>query len=262
MIDLLASSQVIEQGTGQVVRTTESTRLLRPGTNEGQYSNAQIIGPAERTAWSPPLRLVARARFSHPIDQLHGTAGFGFWNEAFGPDLRRVRPPRAAWFMATSPPYNVALAVGVPGHGFKAAVLDVRRAAFFALLPVAPLGFLLMRSGAFHRRFWPLAQRALGVDEVLLKQIDPTEFHSYSCEWGDRQVRFLVDGEVVLTTRDAPVGPLQFVTWIDNAYAIATPRGQFGMGLLSDATDRWLDLAELRVTILPDPGAPDGPAAR
>jgi hypothetical protein len=165
-------------------------------------------------------------------------------------------------FLATSPPYNVLLAIGVPGHGFKAAVLDARRAAFFALLPAAPLGFLLMRSGAFHRRFWPVAQRALGVEEVLLGQVDPTEFHTYVCEWGEGQVRFLVDGEVVLATSNAPVGPLQFVTWIDNAYAIATPWGRFGMGLLSDATDRWLDLAELRIMFPPTPGAPGGPAAR
>jgi hypothetical protein len=260
MIDLLASGQVIEQGTGRVLRNSDATRLLRLSTAEARYSNAQIIGPADRTHWSPPLTLVARARFSHPIDRLRGTAGFGFWNEAFGPDIRRVRPPRLAWFLASSPPYDVPVAMRVPGRGLKAAVMDARRPAFFALLPAAPLGFLLMRSTALHRRFWPLAQRALGVEEALLGRVDPTEYHTYACEWGQRHIRFFVDGEIVLTTRHAPAGPLQFVAWIDNSYAIATPRGRFALGTLADATDRWLDLAQLRIVTPPTPGAPGGPA--
>ncbi|HLZ09672.1 MAG TPA: hypothetical protein VKT80_13865 [Chloroflexota bacterium] len=260
MIDLLASGHVIEQGTGQVLRTGETTRLLRPSTTSNRYSNAQINGPAERIGWSPPLTLVARARFSHPIDQLHGTAGFGFWNEAIGPGIRTIRPPRLVWFLAASPPYDVPLALGVPGGGLKAAVMNARRPKFFALLPIVPLGFLMMRSPALQNRFWPLAQRALGVDETVLDQIDPTEFHTYTGDWGGRQVRFSIDGETILITRNAPAGPLRFVAWIDNAYAIATPRGQFGMGLLADRTDRWLDLAELRIITSPAPAAPDDPA--
>lgn len=261
MIDLLASGQIVEQGTGQVLRNIDGVRLLRPRTTDREYSNAGIAGPTNRAGWSPPLTLVVRARFSHPIDQLYGTAGFGFWNEALGPNIRRIRPPRLAWFLAASPPYDVPLAMGVPGHGLKAAVLNAGRAAFFALLPAAPIGFLLMRWPALHHRLWPLAQSALGVEEASLGWLDPTEYHTYALEWGPRRVCFSVDGEVVLTTRSGPAGPLQFVAWIDNAYAIATPRGRFDLGILADADDRWLDLSELRILTPPAPDAPGGPAA-
>jgi hypothetical protein len=261
MIDLLASGQTADQGTGQVLRTSEGVRLLRSRTTDRAYADAEIGDPTNQVGWSPPLTLTVRARFSHPIDQLHGTAGFGFWNAALGPNLRGMRPPRLVWFLAASAPYDVPLAMGVPGNGLKAAVLNARRAAFFALLPAAPIGFLLMRSTSLHRRLWPLAQRALGVDEASLGWLDPTEYHTYALEWGPRRACFSVDGQVVLTTRSVPGGPLQFVAWIDNGYAIATPRGRFKMGVLADAVDRWLDLSEIRILTPPVPDAQGGPAA-
>lgn len=261
MTDLLATGQTLEQGTGRVLRTSEGVRLLRAKATAQAYSNAQLGDPANQLRWTPPLTLVVRARFSHPIDQVTGTAGFGFWNAPLGPNVRGLRPPRLIWFLAASPPYDVPLAMEVPGHGFKAAVLDARRAAFFALLPVAPIGFLLMRSAALYRRLWPIAQRAIGVEEAGLGWLDPTEFHTYTLEWAKRRVVFSIDGTVVLTTQSAPTGPLQFIAWIDNAYAVATPQGRFGMGVVADVDERWLDLAEVRLFTPADPAAPGGPAA-
>jgi hypothetical protein len=259
--EILYRAQPVEQGNGHVARTDAGIRLLRRPSHDPSYSNAGLVDPASHPGWLPPLTLVVRARFSHPIDQLHGTAGFGFWNAALGPTIRGLRPPRVIWFLAASPPYDVPLAMGVPGNGLKAAVLDAGRAGFFALLPAAPLGFLLMRSSTLYRSLWPLAQRALGAEEASLDRLDPTEFHTYTLEWERRSVSFSVDGTVVLTTSSVPAGPLQLVAWLDNAYAIATPRGRFGMGTVADTSERWLDLAELRILTPANRASRGGPAA-
>jgi hypothetical protein len=258
MIDLLASGRSVEAGTGRILRQPDAVRLLRGGATAREYSDAEITNLA---GWSPPLTLTVRARFSHPIDQIRGTAGFGFWNRALGPEILGIRPPRLAWFLAASPPYDVPVALGVPGRGLKAAVMDAQRPAFFALLPTAPIGFLMMRLPALHGRLWPIAQRALGVDEAFLGRIDPTEYHTYAFEWLPHRVCFSVDGNPVLTTRDAPVGPLRFVAWIDNAYAVATPQGRFGMGLLADPVERWLDIADLKIETQRGQDVPGGRAA-
>jgi hypothetical protein len=141
----------------------------------------------------------------------------------------------------------VQLALGVPGRGFKAAVLDAQRLAFFALLPTAPLGVLLMRVPSLYRRLWPLAQRAIGAAEVSLADLDLTASHTYSLHWEPRRVVFGVDGRTVLTTDAAPGGPLHFVAWLDNSYAIATPQGRLGFGLVAEAEVQWLEIAEMTI---------------
>ena len=238
---------VVEQGTGRVEPSGEGIRLLRPTATERDYSNAQVGDSADEAGRRPPVTLTLRARFSHPTDRLRGTAGFGFWNAFLTPGVLGIRPPRAAWFFFGSPPNDVQLALGVPGSGFKAAILDAQRAAFFALLPAAPLGVLLMRVPSLYRRLWPLAQRAIGAAEVSLADLDLTASHTYTLRWEPRRVTFGVDGRTVLTTGAAPGGPLRFVAWLDNSYAIATPQGRFGLGLVAEPAAQWLDVSDLRI---------------
>jgi len=145
MVELPKWSRTLEQGTGRVARLPDRIRLFRASATEREYSNAQIYDRECPPPWRPPLAMTVRARFSHPAHRLRGTAGFGFWNAAVAPGVRGFRPPRTAWLFFGGPPHDVPLALGVPGRGFKAAVLDARRLAFFGLLPAAPPGFLLMR---------------------------------------------------------------------------------------------------------------------
>lgn len=247
MTSLPTGCQVLAEGTGCVERRSDFIRLLRSSASERVGSNAQVGDPIGVLRWRPPLTLTIRARFSHPLDRLRGTAGFGFWNWPLGPGIGGLRPPRYAWFFAGGPPHDVSLALGVPGRGFKAAVLDAQRWPFFALLPTAPLGALLMRVPALYRALWPLAQRAIGVAETALTQVDVTEFHTYTLRWDVAGVTFAIDGSEVLSTRSAPGGPLSFVAWIDNSYAIATPRGRFGFGLVAEPEAQWLDLAGVAI---------------
>ncbi len=243
-MDIRDRLYVVERGGGLVTRIGDLYRLQRPVTERAWYADAEM---SDHHAWRPPLTLTVRARFSHPIHELRGTAGFGFWNAAVSPGLRRIRLPQSVWFFGAGPPHDVPLALGVPGRGFKAAVLDTRRLGFLALAPTAPIGFLMMRVESLYRRLWPIAQRSMGVSEVDLAPLDITQTHDYTFRWEASRVLFSVDSSAVLETTAAPRGPLEFVAWIDNAYAIATPRGRFEFGLTATPDSQWIDLERIDV---------------
>ncbi len=203
-------------------------------TPEADYSDAQIADYTSRHDfhWKPPLRLTVTARMDRPADAVRGTAGFGFWNHPFVPGQRGFRLPQAVWFFFSSPPSNMRLAAGVPGPGWKAATIDASRLAFWLLLPAAPPGLLLMRIPALYRWLWPVGQWALGVSEMPLDPHLLAEDHTYTLDWRRDGAVFGMDGEKVHETPFAPRGPLGFIAWIDNQYAIVTPQGHFGFGLL------------------------------
>ena len=107
-----------------------------PAIGRGQYP------------WSPGTRLRLRARFSHPPDQLIGTAGFGFWNAPFGdPTVRRPALPQACWFFFASAPTDLPLAPAGPGRGWFAATMDATGGSALALIPLAPALLLLNQIG-------------------------------------------------------------------------------------------------------------------
>jgi len=235
-------------GTGSVSWAASALRFDLGPTGGRQYSDAQITDyqglPRREFPWKPPLHLTVRAWAS---PNLQGTAGFGFWNEPFVP-VGRNRPhlPQAVWFFHASPPNHMALAKGVPGWGWKAATLDARRWPFLALMPLAPLGFLLMRLPALYRRLWPVGQRAAGISEALLP-VSLAEPHTYELDWQTDRVCFRVDGDPVHTAHHAPRGPLGFIAWIDNQYAVVTPQGQFKFGLIASAGPQWLALDRIDI---------------
>lgn len=241
--------RVLEQGSGQVIQG-EKTRLLRAHATQQQYSNAQLDDYGQgKFPYCAPLRLTLRAQFSHGMAQLKGTAGFGFWNAPFAPGSRRLRFPKTAWFFFGSPPLNLPFALGVAGHGFKAATMDATHPLFFALLPTAPLGFLIMRVPFLYRRLWRIGQHAIRASEASLN-LDLTQIHYYCLDWLRDRVVFWVDDQIVHTSRYSPSGRMGFVAWIDNQYAIATPRGNFGWGLLEEAEPQWLEIEGLEIVPL------------
>ncbi|NDJ75735.1 MAG: hypothetical protein GYB65_05715 [Chloroflexi bacterium] len=238
-------------GSGALEYVDQTLRCVLPPTDDTTYSDAQISDyqglPRRDFPWHPPLRLTVRAWASQSGDQLRGTAGFGFWNEPFVPLQRGVpRLPRAIWFFAASPPNNMALSRDVPGYGWKAAQIDATRLPFFALLPLAPVGFLLMRIPALYRRLWPVGQWALGVSETELPA-SLAQPHTYELDWLVDGAVFRVDGQVVHTTTRSPKGPLGFIAWIDNQYAVVTPQGRFRFGLLNVDKQQWLALDRVEI---------------
>jgi hypothetical protein len=133
-----------------------------------------------------------------------------------------------------------------PGRGWKAATIDALRWPFFLLLPTAPLAIPLMNVRALYRRLWPVAQRAIGVRETLV-EAEMMDRHRYVIEWDVGQARFYVDEALVLDSDTSPRGPLGFVMWLDNQYAIVTPWGRFGYGLLDAPGRQWMAVDALTI---------------
>ncbi|MBF6589709.1 MAG: hypothetical protein IVW57_04145 [Ktedonobacterales bacterium] len=262
-------------GGGSLSIAHSALRLALPaGAVAGRYSDAQIDDysslPLRRFPWRPPLRLEVRARASHPIAplsmaptlgerggerqlSLRGTAGFGFWNYPLSLTGAPRRLPDAVWFFAASPPSNMALVPGSPGWGWKAQVVHAHR--WRALAAGAPalaaiLGARVSGREALAERW---VGRVTGAHEAHLA-VNLAEWHDYTLDWRRDRAHFFVDGREALMVRDPPRGPLGFVAWLDNQYAVATPRGQLRFGTLASAPE-WLELEWLRIL----PGATRGP---
>ena len=240
-----------EVGAGTLRTSDTGLRLMLDGATDEEYSNAQIDdyqGLSRRDfLWRPPLTMTVKARFSHPAGQLRGTAGFGFWNDPFLMTGARLPTlPRALWFFYGSSPSNLKLALGVPGHGWKAATVDAWRPAALLLAPLALPAVLGMNVPVVYRSVWPTIQRAIGVEEALVPG-DMVAWHVYRIEWGRGRACFLVDDEVFLEDAPAPGGPLGFVMWIDNQYMVVTPQGRFRWGVLDVPGRQWMEVEEVLI---------------
>ncbi len=237
----------LEEGSARIERTN-GIRFVVDHVGAAKYHNAQIYDYAnlKRSQYPdrPPLRMIVEACFSHNADQMKGTAGFGFWNEPIKPGVRGFQFPRDIWFFFGGQPTDLALANGVPGYGWKAAVLDTSRWASRLAIPTLPVGVLLMRIRALYRRLWPLYQRAIGAAEALLS-FDMRDMHTYRLDWLRHKASFYVDDRLILETSRSPRGPLGFVAWMDNSYAIVTPQGQFKLGYTTVPGCQWLELHDL-----------------
>lgn len=240
----MLNTHITEIGLGKVHQSGGSYRLTVPPASKNRYHDAQISTYVSRRDFShrPPVQMTVRARAERHI---HGTAGFGFWNHPYAPNERGFRLPKAAWFFYGSPPNNMALAKGVPGQGWKAATFDATRGQFLALLPTAPIGFLLMQIPALYNALWPIGQRALGVSEKALDTDLLTESHEYTVNWQENSVQFGVDGEVIHETDLSPSGKMGFIAWVDNQYAVVTPQGKFGFGLVDVPQEQSLVIESL-----------------
>ncbi len=237
-------------GNGSLEQTDSTLRLVTTDATRKSYSDAQLDDYRRFSAlpfpWFPPLRLVLRARFSHPAGELRGTAGFGFWNYPFlFPEGRLPTLPRTLWFFYGSPPSDMKLDLDTPGYGWKVATIDALHPRALALIPLAPLAVPLMNVAPLYRALWPPLQRRLRIRETLL-QSEMTDWHIYGIEWGEQAVRFTVDGSLVLDA-PAPAGPLCFVAWVDNQYMVVKPWGQFGWGLLDCPGRQFVEISWLAI---------------
>ncbi len=235
-----------EQGQSHVLRQEPLIELRVHSSNDQQYSNAQVASYQQRSdfAFRPPLRLSLTAWTE---GHLQGTAGFGFWNHPFAPGSRGVHLPKTLWFFHSTPPNEMALALDVPGCGWKCATFDAARWQFLALLPTAPLGLLLMHNRLLYRRLWPVGQRALGVSEHLLDRGLLRHPHRYVIEWYADRAVFYIDGEQQFITDRVPTGPLGFIAWADTQYAVVTPQGRFRFGLLETTQPQALFIQDVLI---------------
>src|SRR5712691_10813860 len=232
-------------GGGKLYCENSVLRMAFDAARQGHYTDAQIDDydnlPRANYPWRPPLRMQVIARSSLPgatfsstsesAGILRGTAGFGFLNYPFSVRGDVLMLPEAVWFFYASPPSNMALVPGVPGWGWKAQVVhSMRPAALVSTLPLAVTAALGRISGETR----PAArwmQRLTGAQETVL-DIEMANWHTYTLDWFSDAAIFRVDGKLALRAPRPPTRPLGFVAWLDNQFAIATPRGNFRFGTL------------------------------
>jgi Glycosyl hydrolases family 16 len=245
---------------GGGLRVVESAlRMEFPSAQSGQYVDAQIDDYAGRVRsafpWKPPLRMEVRARSSLPAASasstdestaiLRGTAGFGFWNYPFTISGDILFLPEAIWFFYASPPSNMALVPGVPGWGWKAQVVhSLRFGALAAAVPTAlTVAWSRLTDKTQQAERW--LQKLSGAQEALIAA-EMDSWHTYVLEWQHSEARFWVDGAPVLTVQKPPARPLGFVAWLDNQYAIATPRGTLRFGSIS-CGPQWFEIDSIKI---------------
>ncbi len=249
-------------GTGALSVVDSALRMCIPSAQQGQYTDAQIDDYAGRVRsafpWKPPLRMKVRSRSSHPAatptstsesqNILRGTAGFGFWNYPFSVRGDILMLPESIWFFYASPPSNMALVPGVPGWGWKAQVVHSMRAETLAAIVPTALTTVWGRVTGNTQPAVQWMQRLSGASEALLP-VEMTEWHTYSLEWRESAATFWVDDTPVLRVARPPTRPLGFVAWLDNQYAIATPRGVLRFGTVSSGS-QWLDVDSIKIETL------------
>lgn len=248
-------------GGGEIASADSILRLSFEAATEDHYTDAQIDDYASagrpHFAWRPPLRMDVRARASNPAAHpngtggrfaLVGTAGFGFWNLPFSPTGKIFRLPDAVWFFYASPPSQMQLVPGSPGWGWKAQVIHAQRlGALAAGLPtLASVARARLTGNQASAAQW--VQRLSGAHETIL-DADLSAWHDYRLEWRRDAAQFWVDGELVSTVPNPPRGPLGFVAWLDNQYAIATPRGTFHFSALNSGP-QWLEIDSIAIAPL------------
>lgn len=241
-------------GGGTIANADGITRYAIPPTLQLVYANAQHYDYRGRRRSNftnrPPLSFTLMARFSHPADELGGTAGFGFWNNPLtltGGGF--LAAPNALWFFASSPPNDQYLCQGVPGRGWKAASLRTVRGLLpnLAFLPAAALASALAQLPLMGKPIMAVARRAISAHEKLIGA-DMRQWHQYSIEWREREAVFMVDTQEILRAPSPPALPLGFVAWIDNQYAIVSEAGKFAFGLVVHPESRWMEIQDLRIT--------------
>src|SRR5438132_8148471 len=246
-------------GGGSLLLANSVLRMAFESAQQGQYTDAQIddydILPRANHPWRPPLciQFIARsslpaATFSSTAEStgiLRGTAGFGFWNYPFSVRGDILMLPEAIWFFYASPPSNMALVPGVPGCGWKAQVVhSMRPGALAATVPLAvTTAFGLVTGETRPAARW--LQRLAAANEAILT-VEMTGWHDYVLEWRHKAALFWVDDQLVLRVPNPPIRPLGFVAWLDNQYAIATPRGVLRFGTVASGT-QWFELDSVSI---------------
>ncbi len=238
----------------EALREDGGFRLVLPATPRG-YGDAQVDdyrGLARSSfPWRAPVHFELEARCSHP--QPLGTLGFGFWNDPFsaatglgGAARRLPAAPQAVWFFYGSPPNELSISPDAPGHGWKAMSLAARSIPAPLLAPAAAGALALsfvpcLRKGIIGaiRRTISGGERALGVQL--------TDWHHYGIEWLEGSATFAVDGEVVLRAAVSPAGPLGFVAWIDNQYAVLSDERGIRFGVIPTDEEQWLEIRSMRL---------------
>lgn len=245
-------------GGGMITSPEEDIFRLSLPPNAKPYCDAQLDDtrslPRNSFRWRPPVKLEIRARASLPNPS--GTLGFGFWNDPFtlslgmgGASRKLPAAPQALWFFYGSSKVDLPLASGVPGNGWKAASLRSPRIPSLLLGPLALAGIGLSALRPLRSLIISAMLSQVHAEEAIL-QASLTEWHTYSIEWKDDSAEFRVDEVSLLKTVHHPTGPLGFVLWIDNQYAMVHPEKGIRFGTAVTHPEEWLEIQILQLSTI------------
>lgn len=249
----------VTTGGGQLEISNSILRMFYESAQKGKYTDAQIddytMLSKSKYLWKPPLKMEVRARFSHPsadvnstdksVGVLKGTAGFGFWNKPFSMQGNVYTMPESVWFFYSAPPSNMSLVPKIPGWGWKAQVVHAMRpGAAIHSIPLSATA-LLARVSGYTQPAQYFMQKFAGASESLIAE-DMTKWHTYLLVWRKEKCAFWVDNKLILETSLVPTRPLGFVAWLDNEFAVATPKGELRFGSTTSGP-QWLDVDYVRI---------------
>lgn len=233
-------------GHAEIEREPGIARLIVEGAAANELSDAEIddhrTAPRWNLQWTPPLTMTVSARFSHPVGELYGTAGFGFWNDPFDWVGNIESPPNALWFFYASPHSDMAFVRGVTGTGWKAASLNGGRADRLSMA----VGNFLFRLPRMNKFVFAIAEKRLSAAEQVLS-VGMTQWHEYCLVWKMREVIFSVDGHEVLRASNPPTLPLGFVAWVDNNATSMGPGKEFEFKRIAVPQRQWMELAHIKI---------------
>lgn len=246
----------LEINAGSVKSTEAGHTILQLPAASKEYTDAQIddyglsngrFSSRKNFTWQPGTTMRLQARFSHPTNELQGTAGFGFWNAPWGdPTIERPALPQATWFFFASPSNHLPFAPPETGNGWFAATIDATTSRALVMLPIAPILLLLNQPKKWREQLWPKMQHRLGISHAAIHS-SMHAWHSYELAWQPDGCTFLIDEAVILQTTNSPKGPLGFVCWIDNQFLVATANGRFKWGIIETKKTQWLEIADLQI---------------
>ncbi len=248
--------QHLHYGNG-IVTPTENGYRLKIGPMAGRtsrYTNAQVDNyrGLQRNQFPnlPGQRIQLDARFSHPADQLVGTAGFGFWNACYGEiTLKGITLPQATWFFFGSQRNHFPFSVEHAGNGWFANTIDVNRWKSLRWFPA--LGPLALLNRIPRIRHWIMPKIHHDFNIALQPiDIDITEWHRYALEWTASGCNFWVNDTLVCKTQHSPRGPLGFCCWMDNQYLSVTDTGKVAMGYEDVPEVQWLETRHFEIQFI------------
>ncbi|MEK6256688.1 MAG: family 16 glycosylhydrolase [Chloroflexota bacterium] len=232
----------------------DAWRLSIPAGPAGAYRLAQLDDYAglarKQFPWKPPLTLSLQARASSAL--IPGTWGFGLWNDPFSLSLgfsggQRKLPalPQATWFFFASNQNHLSLQDDLPANGLLAATFRSLQLPALILALGAPILPMLAwpPSAKIVRRLL----RKFIQQDAASPPLSPTQWHTYSLDWNNEQITFMIDGDTIHQTAVTPLAPLGVVIWIDNQYAAFPPDGRIAYGTLESQQSHWIEIKSLSV---------------
>ena len=217
-------------------------RLVIPPISADAYADAQLDdyehGLPRHFTNLPPQHLHIRARFSQR--EMKGTAGFGFWNHPFSRTGDVLEPPSNVWYFNGSAESDLRIARGMPGHGFKAAMLNGGQMPKGVMRVVGSMLTPLLKAPFLANLLMSAGRAVVNAREVILT-LDMTEWHDYEIDWLSQVAIFRVDGAEVLRAPRPPRSALGFAAWVDNYRATASG-GAYQFAYVAAQQEQWLEM--------------------